>query len=80
MITIVEITSEASSVFDKKVVRPCKSEPRTKPRYCDLRSLAQNKRPDEKRGNPKTQGAQNKKNTNEKEATPKRKVLKIKDI
>jgi hypothetical protein len=45
LITIIEIASNASSIFDKKAIMPRKPEPRTKMHYCDLHSLAQNKIP-----------------------------------
>jgi hypothetical protein len=45
LIVIVKIASNASSVFDKKAITPHKPEPRMKMHYCNLRLLAQNKRP-----------------------------------
>jgi hypothetical protein len=96
LIAIIETASNASSVFDKKDVTPCKPELRTKTHYWSIHSLAQNKRPpikkdqntrgskqktsDEKRGNPKMQCAQNKRVLMKKEATSKYKGLKIKDL
>jgi hypothetical protein len=44
LIAIVEITSNAYSVFNKKAITPRKPEPRTKAHYCNIRSLVQNKR------------------------------------
>jgi hypothetical protein len=80
LIAIIEIASNASSVFDRKAITPRKPESWTKTYYYNLRSLDQNKiHPMKKEATQNARGSKQR-HLMKKEATTKRKGLKTIDL